>query len=287
MLNQGQVEIPDTARSPVRALTMYQVDAFSDRVLAGNAAAIIITDSWLPDHLMQAIAEENNLAETAFCCIEPGGWRIRWFTPAVEVDFCGHATIAAAHVLNAELGLASPIWFQSRVGPLRVDREKNLYVLDAPCIEPESIGRLPSPVEELISAIAIQRFRNFENFFVEVIDEDRLRSFVPDLQAIASLGSRDLAITAPGKNFDFVTRYFAPGAGIPEDPVTGSIHATLAPYWAPRLGKTRFRAFQASARGGIVICEHRGDRVRISGSAVTFMTATIFVPADIVRTAAD
>ncbi|MEQ9181062.1 MAG: PhzF family phenazine biosynthesis isomerase [Nitratireductor sp.] len=256
---------------------MYQVDAFADHVFAGNPAAVLILERWLPDPLMQAVAEENNLAETAFACPgeAPGHWQLRWFTPVHEVDFCGHATLAAAHVLFSQHRASGPLSFSTRAGPLRVTRGEDGYRLDLPRFDPQPLTRLPDALDGVFDRAPKAQFRNFENIFVELEDEAAVRGFIPDHARIARLFPMGLAITARGSADDFVSRYFAPGAGIPEDPVTGSIHATLVPYWAERLGKARLAAWQASRRGGRLACTLDGERVLIAGHAVTFMKAEI------------
>lgn len=263
-------------------MRMFQVDAFSDRPFAGNPAAVLIVEDWLPDETMLAIARENNLAETAFARARAeGGWDLRWFAPAHEVDFCGHATLATAHVLLTQFEAAPPLSFQTRVGELRVSKVREGYRLDLPCLPPEPLATLPDEIAGVFAAPPVSLFRNFENIFAVLEDADSVRAFVPDLMAIARLGPVGLVITgkeAAGSKADFVSRYFAPGAGIPEDPVTGSIHSTLVPYWAGRLGKNSMMAFQASARGGWLGCELSEGRVFLTGNAVTFMEATIFLP---------
>jgi PhzF family phenazine biosynthesis protein len=257
---------------------MYQVDAFSARIFAGNPAAVLILDDWLPDATMQAIAEENNLAETAFVCKRANDFELRWFTPVREVKFCGHATLASAHVLISELGLGEEVVFSTRVGPLLVKRQDDGYRMDFPSFPPEPVDPLPAELVRIGGSEIVAAFRNFENFFIELRDEAAVRNFVPDLPAITSLDADGLVITARGETMDFVSRYFAPAAGIPEDPVTGSIHATLTPYWAEKLGSTKLSARQLSKRSGDLACELQGDRVLISGQAVTFMKATITIP---------
>lgn len=261
-------------------LKMYQVDAFSDRVFGGNPAAVLVLDKWLPDYLMHSIAAENNLAETAFVKRAGDGWDLRWFTPTMEVDFCGHATLATAHVLVTEYEVAGPLSFSARVGKLKVEVKGDGYLLDLPCIPPEEMTHLPKVIHPVFSGKAQHWFRNFENIFVVLSGEDAVRSYQPDLHLLARLGPVGVVITGlgSGSQYNFVSRYFAPGAGIPEDPVTGSIHATLVPYWAGKLGKNRLSAWQASLRGGHLICELKGDRVVIEGKAVTFMRAEIYVP---------
>ena len=258
---------------------MWQVDAFTARVFGGNPAAVVVLDDgWLPDPLMQAIAAENNLAETAFVVPAGAAWALRWFTPVHEADFCGHATLATAHVLAAELGLAGDMRFTTRIGELRVEGTDGAYRLDIPAFRPQPLDPVPAVLTEILTAGWRSAFRNFENIFVELGDEAAVRGFMPDLSRIATLFPLGLCITAPGERHDFVSRYFAPGAGIPEDPVTGSTHATLVPHWAARLGRRSLSAFQASSRGGELSCELAGDRVRLSGHAVTFMAATIRLP---------
>jgi PhzF family phenazine biosynthesis protein len=257
---------------------MYQVDAFADHVFAGNPAAVLILEHWLPDTVMQSIAEENNLAETAFARPNGTGWDLRWFTPVHEVDFCGHATLATAHVLATEYEAKDDLVFATRVGELRVSRRGNSYILDLPAFLPEPLeGTLPI-LDGILPTKTVAVFRNFENLFVELPDERAVRAFVPDLLKISTLHPLGLVVTGRGDTHDFVSRYFIPGAGIPEDPVTGSIHATLVPYWASKLGKRSLSAFQCSRRGGHLICELAGDRVLLTGRAVTFMKANIFLP---------
>lgn len=256
---------------------MYQVDAFSDRVFGGNPAAVLLLDDWLAENVMQLIAAENNLAETAFARPNGEGWDLRWFTPVHEVDFCGHATLATAHVLATHHEVAGEMAFSTRVGELRVMRVDDGYRMDLPAFPPETLHDLPAPIAELFTDIDHNAFRNFENIFVELPDETAVRAFMPDLAKIATLKQQGLVITGKSGTYDFVSRYFAPGAGIPEDPVTGSIHATLVPYWAAKLGKTKLSAFQASERGGHLLCELAGDRVLIAGKAVTFMKAEIYL----------
>ena len=264
------------------SVRMYQVDAFTDRLFSGNPAAVLELDRWLPDDLMLAIAQENNLAETAFVKARPdGSWDLRWFAPAHEVDFCGHATLATAHVLLTHKGEMAPLVFHTRVGELRVSKEPNGYRLDIPRLSPEMLDALPGEIADIFDMPPVHIFRNFENIFVDLGSAEAVRSFVPDLAAIARLGSVGLVVTgqeSEGAKAQFASRYFAPGAGIPEDPVTGSIHATLVPYWAGRLGRSKFMAYQASARGGWLDCELTGDRVFLVGNAVTFMKATISLP---------
>lgn len=266
---------------------MHQVDAFTDRIFHGNPAAVLVLDEALSDAQMLAIAEENNLAETAFVvrhADKGGAFDLRWFTPVHEAAFCGHATLAAAHVLATQYGVKGEMVFETRhVGPLRVQRESDAYTLDLPRFEPEPLESIPVVFTEIFPDGWRAAFRNFENLFVELGGEAEVRAFKPDHIRIASLFPLGLAITAEGENagrngIDFVSRYFAPGAGIPEDPVTGSTHSTLAPYWAKRLGRTALNAVQASRRGGTLKCRVASERVFLTGHAATYMRAVIDLP---------
>ena len=255
-------------------LQQYQVDAFASRVFEGNPAAVCPLESWLDDTLLQAIAMENNLSETAYFVPVDKGFELRWFTPATEVDLCGHATLAAAHVLYTELGhSADAISFATRSGELGVSREGDWYVLDFPAIVPrpcaapaglvEALGRQPMEVlaaDDLLAVFA---------------SEAEVRALEPDQALLARLDSRGVIATAPGEQHDFVSRFFAPRVGVPEDPVTGSAHCKLVPYWAQRLGKNRMNARQVSRRGGELRLALRGDRVQMAGRAVLFLVAEI------------
>lgn len=258
-------------------LDYHQVDAFSDRPFAGNPAIVYRLDQWLDDALMQKIAGEHNLAETAFVVKQPEYWHIRWFTPATEVPLCGHATLATAYVLfNIYAEPGDVIEFHSLSGPLRVSRVGRRLELDFPA---QSI----EPDEPLLPAVAAALGVTIEALFVGpellavVADEATVRRCEPDLTALAKLPGMGVIITAPGLQHDFVSRYFAPSIGIDEDPVTGAIHCSLIPYWAQRLAKDEMRAFQASARGGELHCRLDGKRVRIAGDAVLVAKATLLL----------
>lgn len=248
-------------------LEFHQIDAFTHRPFAGNPAMVYRLDAWLGDALMQRIAAEHNLAETAFLVKEGAVWHIRWFTPTAEVPLCGHATLAAAHVLFErydEPGAA--IDFSCRSGALRVTREGERLVLDFPAIggQPSGLAReveraLGTPVLELLAT---------RELLAVLPSEAAVRACKPDLVALAKLPGLGVIITAPGERHDFVSRYFAPSIGIDEDPVTGSTHCSLIPYWAKRLGKQELRAYQCSARGGELHCRLEGERVKIAGQAV-------------------
>ncbi len=262
-------------------MRMFQVDAFTDRPFAGNPAAVLVLDDWLAEELMLKIAAENNLAETAFTTARPDGtWDLRWFTPAMEVDFCGHATLATAHILFTEHAAPGALTFHTRVGALSVTRDGQAYRLDLPALPPQPLDALPADMRSSFTTPPQHIFRNFENIFAVLDSPEAVRRFQPDMGALARLGRLGLAVTAQDAlgRADFISRYFAPGAGIPEDPVTGSIHATLVPYWADRLGRDRLTAYQASARGGWLGCRLAGDRVILTGQAVTFMEARVFLP---------
>ena len=258
-------------------IRQYQVDAFARRPFAGNPAAVCPLMSWLDDELLQAIAEENNLSETAFFVPSIRGFRLRWFTPAAEVDLCGHATLASAHVLFEILGYPEPsITFETRSGELRVQRQGDLYQMDFPaqpaqtCTAPEALikglGRQPAAVFCAADYLAV-----FD-------DECDVQSITPDHLQLAQLDRRGVIVSAPGTDVDFVSRFFAPKLGVPEDPVTGSAHCALTPYWAARFGKNTLMARQISKRGGDLLCELKDERVLISGAAVTVMVATLNLP---------
>jgi PhzF family phenazine biosynthesis protein len=258
-------------------LPLYYVDAFCSRPFAGNPAAVCPLPSWLPDDLMQSIAAENNLAETAFLVKEADGYRIRWFTPTVEVDLCGHATLASAFVLAECMGLSEhKVVFASRSGVLEVLRDGDRYTLDFPSrpgspipVSPELTTALgPEPLEVLAARDVLAVLEN----------EEQVRSLRPDMKALQQIDTFAVIATAPGNDSDFVSRFFAPSQGIPEDPVTGSAHCTLTPYWSRRLGKQSMFARQISARGGELWVEDRGDRVRISGQGRLYLTGFIHVP---------
>ncbi|WP_045686956.1 PhzF family phenazine biosynthesis protein [Hymenobacter sp. AT01-02] len=259
---------------------IYQVDAFSNRPFAGNPAAVCPLESWLPAETMQAIAAENNLAETAFFVpLQGAEYEIRWFTPAVEVELCGHATLASAHVLYHHLSFQGPeIVFHSKSGPLRVSQgTEGRLTLDFPARPPHPIHNHPEGLLDGLRAtpLAILAGPDLVCLFAT---EAEVRALHPDMSHLAKVDYRAVIATAPGPDgVDFVSRFFGPRVGVPEDPVTGSAHTTLVPYWAERLGKTVLHARQVSARGGDLWCELRGDRVLMSGHAVTYLRGEIEV----------
>jgi len=251
-------------------LPIYQVDAFASGPFRGNPAAICPLEAWLPDALMQSIAEENNLAETAFYVPEGKGFRIRWFTPAVEVDLCGHATLAAASVI------AQPtVTFQSRSGELTVTSDNDRYTLDFPSIPPVAAAE-PLGLFAALGAIPTT-FLKAKKCVCIFDHEDQVRALTPDMMALSKVDCFGTIVTAPGTDCDFVSRMFAPAVGINEDPVTGSAHSTLIPYWSQRLGKQDMFARQISKRGGELWCEARGSRVGIGGHVVRYLEGRISV----------
>jgi predicted PhzF superfamily epimerase YddE/YHI9 len=263
-------------------IPLYQVDAFASGLFRGNPAAVCPLDRWLPDQTLQAIAAENNLAETAFYVPKgEGRYRLRWFTPAVEVELCGHATLAAACVIleiRREIA-GSRVAFDSRGGELIVDRENDLYALNFPSHPPAECAVHP----KLISGLGAhpQRVLAARRYLCVFETEDQVRALAPNMEQIAAVDQFAVIVTAPGRDCDFVSRFFAPAAGVPEDPVTGSAHCTLIPYWAERLGKTKLFARQISKRGGELWCELRGDRVKIAGRAVKYLEGRIEVAEDV------
>jgi PhzF family phenazine biosynthesis protein len=258
-------------------MEIYQADAFTDKIFSGNPAAVIPLEKWLSADVMQQIASENNLSETAFFVKQDDGeFEIRWFTPETEVNLCGHATLASAHVLFTHLGFDNDqIRFQSKSGLLTVEKKEGLYWMDFPSNPPQPIP-VPKLIPEAIGTIPIYTGVNTD-LLVLVQDEDTLEKMNPDLLILKKMEVRGVIVTAPAddKEIDFVSRFFAPAVGVPEDPVTGSAHTVLSPFWSKRLGKKKLIARQISKRGGIVHCEQKDNRVNIGGHAVTYLTGTI------------
>lgn len=258
-------------------LTMYQVDAFTSRVFGGNPAGVVPLEQWLPDATLQNIAMENNLAETAFFVRDGSGeadYHLRWFTPNMEMDLCGHATLAPAHILKTEPGYsADRIRFKSKSGILAVNVDGDRLVLDFP-----SRPGTAMPVSEDVTAalghrpLEVVQARDLMAVFNSQKDVLALR---PDMARVMALDAFAVIVTAPGDDCDFVSRFFAPKAAVPEDPVTGSAHCTLIPYWAKRLGKSELFARQVSSRGGEIFCRDAGDRVHIGGHCVTYLKGEI------------
>jgi len=265
-------------------LPLYWIDAFTDRAFAGNPAAVVPLESLLPAETMQRVAFENGLAETAFFVrTGPDRFHLRWFTPVFEVKLCGHATLAAAHALYTQLGFAGErITFDSLSGPLTVTRRADARLeLDFPATPPqaEASDALLRQVAAAVGAEIGWLGRSPFDLFAVMSDAALLATLRPDLPAIAALGGRGLIVTAAGgpAEADFVSRFFAPQAGVPEDPVTGSAHCALVPYWAEKLGQTTLRARQVSARGGELLCELAGDRVKMAGHAVLYLKGEIMI----------
>ncbi len=256
-------------------ITLFQIDAFTERVFGGNPAAVCPLDSWLPDPLMQQIAMENNLAETAFFVGRRNPFDIRWFTPEVEVDLCGHATLATAYVIfHFQHFAGSILEFNSRSGILRVTQHDDYLTLDFPI---DRIQKADAP-EGLIEGMGLRPrevFKGKTDYMLVYSTPGEIENLKPDMGRIAKIAARGIIVTAPGHDVDFVSRFFAPQSGINEDPVTGSAHTTLTPYWASRLGKTELSAKQLSKRQGRLQCRLAGDRVEISGKARAYMTGEI------------
>jgi PhzF family phenazine biosynthesis protein len=256
-------------------IPLYQVDAFAGRPFAGNPAAICPLEKWLPDEVMQSIATENNLSETAFYVRDGAGYDLRWFTPAVEVDLCGHATLASACViLDIRCETAdSRVVFQTKSGELAVERDGDLYALDFPSRPPQPCVVHPGLAEAL--GARPKRVLAGRDYLCVFESEEQVAALAPDLAKLTKLDRFAVIVTAPGRDCDFVSRFFAPSQGVPEDPATGSAHCTLIPYWAEQLGKTKLFARQISRRGGEFWCELRGERVRIAGRAARYMQGVI------------
>jgi predicted PhzF superfamily epimerase YddE/YHI9 len=242
---------------------IYRIDAFTSRRFTGNPAAVMPMNRFLSDAMMLAIAAENNLSETAFLVPEGGDYRLRWFTPQVEVPLCGHATLASAAVVMERLEVGRDrVVFYSASGPLTVRLSQEIAT--------------PTGLAEALGAVPLEVRINSFNYMAVLENEKVLRELVPELTFIARMDRPGVIVTAPGDDrYDFISRYFAPAKGIPEDPVTGAAHCMLAPYWAKRLGKTEFRAFQASRRGGEMICRLAGDRTELEGTCVFFLEGEV------------
>ncbi|MEM7158863.1 MAG: PhzF family phenazine biosynthesis protein [Myxococcota bacterium] len=259
-------------------LPLYQVDAFTQRSFAGNPAAVCLLSQWLDDAVLAAIAAENNLSETAFVVPAGDDWELRWFTPTAEVDLCGHATLATAFVLFHRSPDTTQLRFSTReAGELRVERRDDTLVMNFPSRPPKPIETPPGLVEALGGAKPQAILRASKTMAV-FETETQVRAIAPDFGFIAQMDGDGLIVTAPGDDVDFVSRYFAPHVGIDEDPVTGSAHCTLAPYWAQRLGRDSLRARQVSKRSGDLRCTVLGDRVELAGHAVLYLEGTIDVP---------
>ncbi|WP_246814239.1 PhzF family phenazine biosynthesis protein [Kiloniella majae] len=257
-------------------IPLYQIDAFADQVFSGNPAAVCPLTEWLPDNLLYKIAAENNLSETAFFVPTDKGYHLRWFTPTTEVDLCGHATLATAHVIATELDKATKeILFQSKSGVLKVTCRDGRYTLDFPTRPPSPFDGV-SMVEEAIGVRPQATYKSSKLMAV-LDDEASVLSVEPDFDKVAALPGDGLIITSTSRDYDYVARYFGPHCGIPEDPVTGSAHVVCAPYWKEQLGKTKMIAKQISKRGGVLEIEDCGDRILLTGTAVLYLKGTIYL----------
>lgn len=255
-------------------LSIYQIDAFANRSFEGNPAAICPLQSWLPDDVMQSIAEENNLSETAFFVPTENGYHIRWFTPVAEVDLCGHATLASAYVIFTFLGFTeNTISFESKSGVLEVERNEDLLVMDFPS-QPPIPCQLPEEIIRAFKNTPIECLKS-EDYIVVFRNEEEIASAHPDFVALSKLDLRGVIITAKSSAYDFVDRCFFPKLGIDEDPVTGSAYTQLIPYWSKALKVSKLHAKQMSSRGGEVFCEAAGNRVSIAGKSVTYLVGEI------------
>lgn len=259
-------------------LSLYQVDSFADTVFKGNPAAVCPLAEWLPDEVLQQIAAENNLSETAFYVPKEAAFEIRWFTPNMEVDLCGHATLATAYVLHRQEGYTGKLisFWSPRSGDLSVSIEDEVYTLDFPA---DVFAEVPltDVLKRVTNQAPLAAYKGKTDYMLVFDSEAAIRDIVPDLSLMKQLDARGIIATARGVNADFVSRFFAPVAGINEDPVCGSAHTTMTPYWAKELGKERLHALQISARGGTLYCHAQGDRVTISGKAVLYLKGEIYI----------
>lgn len=259
--------------------TIFQIDAFAEKPFEGNPAAVVPLNEWLSDKMMQKIAEENNLSETAFFVPIEGGFHIRWFTPKREVKLCGHATLASAFVLFTILDYGpNTITFDSLSGPLSVSKAEGLFTLDFPIQVPERC-EIPDDLIQGLGKRPTECYQN-EDYLAVFESENDIASIRPNAHYLGRLDRRGIIVTAPSSEFDFVARVFAPKYGILEDPVTGSAYTQLMPFWAEKLARSKLRAKQISSRGGKVLCEIRDDRVLISGAAIKYLEGTIDVTID-------
>lgn len=255
-------------------IPLYQIDAFTGRVFGGNPAAVCVLKAWLPAETMQAIAAENNLSETAFFVPEGDDYSLRWFTPATEVDLCGHATLATGALVLSKLDPSrSSVRFHTASGVLEVMKDGEWFAMDFPAWEAKSTKS--AAVADALGLAPVELLRNQRDYLAVFEREADIRAMTPDFEKLGKLERPGMIVTAPGDQADFVSRFFAPGLGIKEDPVTGSAHCALTPYWSKRLGKTTLNARQISARGGELVCEQRGERVVMRGRAAFFLEGAI------------
>jgi len=251
-------------------LTLYQVDAFARQPFEGNPAAVCPLDEWLSDEMMQNIAMENNLSETAFFVKRESDYRLRWFTPATEVDLCGHATLATSHVIFDHLGYdRDVINFDTNSGRLKIRKEGDRIVMNFPASEVNPV-EVPDVLEDAVGLPPQELYKDTDYLYV-LENEEQLRNLDPDIRLMKEADARGIIATAPGDDVDFVSRFFAPAVGVDEDPVTGSAHTMLTPFWSSRLGKEKLVGRQISKRGGTVYCMMMGDRVELGGYAFTVL----------------
>ena len=258
-------------------LKMFQIDAFTSEIFKGNPAAVVFMKSWLNDKLLQSVAQENNLSETAFLVPKNLGYEIRWFTPCVEVALCGHATLASSHAIFSELGFSgNKIHFLSTSGKLEVQRENNNYFMDFPSEDPFECD-LP---EEMLLGLGVNPKKTLKStdYIAVLNNEEEVEQLSPDFTKLTQLDGRGVIVTSKSKSYDFVSRCFYPKTGIDEDPVTGSAHCQLMPYWANEYKKTILTGRQLSSRGGQIRCELKVNRVVLEGTAVTFFKGDIYIP---------
>jgi PhzF family phenazine biosynthesis protein len=259
-------------------LTIYQVDAFAEKVFQGNPAAVIPLEDWLDEELMQKIAMENNLSETAFFVKTDNGYHLRWFTPTFEIDLCGHATLASAYIIKnfLEPHLAEINFTTQKAGPLKATAKDGMYTLDFPSRMPQSCN-VPDKLFKSLNIITAVEVLKSRDYFIVLPNEDAVKNMEPDFELIKELDSVGLIVTAKGQSADVVSRCFYPNAGIPEDPVTGSAHCNIIPYWSIKLGKKKLFCKQLSQRGGDLHCELEGNRVLMSGKCVLYLQGEIEV----------
>lgn len=259
------------------SIPIFQVDAFTEKLFGGNPAAVCPLEEWLPDSLMQQIATENNLAETAFFVETETGFHIRWFTPSVEVDLCGHATLAAGHVLYHHLGYQkNEILFQSRSGILSVRKTGDLLTLDFPADELQMV-EVPALLKEALGMEPVECYKGKTDYMLVYHNPQVIADMKPDFLKLRGVKCRGVIVTAQGENCDFVSRFFAPQSGIDEDPVTGSAHTSLTPYWAKKRNKMELSAIQLSSRKGHLTCKIKGSRVEISGKCITYLIGETYL----------
>ncbi len=258
-------------------MTIFQVDAFTNNLFKGNPAAVCPLETWISDSLMQEIAEENNLSETTFFVKDNDQFEIRWFTPTSEIDLCGHATLAAAHIIYSELNFEEKkIIFRSKKGILTVEKRSNWYTLNFPSEEIKEI-EIPALLKKALHVPVLKTYKGAWKLLVLLGNEEIIQQLTPDFSLLSKLEFSGIIVSSAGNNVDFVSRFFAPKIGINEDPVTGSAHTILIPYWAGKLNKTKLEALQLSKRTGYLNCEYLNDRVEMSGQAITYLKGQLTI----------